>query len=115
MQESVNEPAKGGEATDTRGDGWRLTRGRQGFPIEYALIALLAGVFASYILGIFIFGLDFESLKDWGYLGVFFIAMAGSATIILPTPARSRSLAVPSSSIRFWVCQRHWLWAWSPA
>ncbi len=28
-----------------------------------------------------------ERLKDWGYLGIFLIAMAGSATIVLPTPS----------------------------
>ena len=56
-------------------------------PIEYALLGLLGCLFAVYILGFFIFGLDLAWLKDWGYLGVFLMAMAGSATIVLPTPS----------------------------
>ena len=57
------------------------------FRLEYAILALLAALFASYLLAYFIFNVDLDRLKDWGYLGIFFISMAGSATIVLPTPS----------------------------
>jgi len=44
-------------------------------------------LFAAYLIAYFVIGVDLDGLKDWGYLGVFFIAMAGSATIVLPTPS----------------------------
>ena len=57
------------------------------FRLEYAIFAGLFLLFASYVVAYFVFDVDLDSLKSWGYLGVFFIAMAGSATIVLPTPS----------------------------
>lgn len=57
------------------------------FRLEYAIFAGLAIFFAAYVIAFFVLGVDLDALKDWGYLGIFFIAMAGSATIVLPTPS----------------------------
>ena len=92
MRKSVNEsneesdsPASAG--ADLGGNASSPSLGSMRFPIEYGFVALLAIFFGAYFLGFFIFGLDLDWLKEWGYLGVFFIAMAGSATIVLPTPS----------------------------
>ena len=63
------------------------SRHRGWFRLEYAIFAGLAVLFACYLIAYFVLGLDLDALKDWGYLGIFFISMAGSATIILPTPS----------------------------
>jgi membrane protein DedA with SNARE-associated domain len=55
--------------------------------LEYLILAGLALLFLAYVLAYFVFDVDLEKLKDWGYVGIFFIAMAGSATIVLPTPS----------------------------
>lgn len=57
------------------------------FRLEHAVLAALAALFIAYLLAYFVFDVDLARLKDWGYLGVFLIAMAGSATIVLPTPS----------------------------
>ena len=57
------------------------------FRIEYGLAAMLSTLLVAYLLAYFVFDVDLDALKDWGYLGIFFIAMAGSATIVLPTPS----------------------------
>jgi membrane protein YqaA with SNARE-associated domain len=59
--------------------GWRR--------LEYGIAAALALFFACYVLAYFVFDVQFSELRRWGYLGIFFIAMAGSATIVLPTPS----------------------------
>jgi membrane protein YqaA with SNARE-associated domain len=58
-----------------------------GFRLEYLIFGGLAVLFAAYVVAYLIFDVNLDRLKDWGYLGVFFIAMAGSATIVLPTPS----------------------------
>jgi membrane protein YqaA with SNARE-associated domain len=58
-----------------------------GVRLEHLIFGGLALLFASYVVAYFVFDVDLDKLKDWGYLGVFFIAMAGSATIVLPTPS----------------------------
>jgi uncharacterized membrane protein YdjX (TVP38/TMEM64 family) len=66
----------------------RETSERTGwFRVEYAILAGLVLLFCGYLVAYFVFDVDLDKLKDWGYLGVFFIAMAGSATIVLPTPS----------------------------
>jgi uncharacterized membrane protein YdjX (TVP38/TMEM64 family) len=63
------------------------SRYRGWFRLEYVIFAGLGILFASYALAYIVLGIDLDALKDWGYLGIFFIAMAGSATIVLPTPS----------------------------
>ena len=71
------------EVTALRSEAIRIL----GFRLEYLIFGGLALLFAGYVTAYFILGADLDRLKEWGYLGVFFIAMAGSATIILPTPS----------------------------
>ncbi|HEX5139630.1 MAG TPA: VTT domain-containing protein [Dehalococcoidia bacterium] len=66
------------------------------FRLEYAIFFGLFILFGVYVVAYFVVGIDLDALKDWGYLGVFFIAMAGSATIVLPTPS---SVAIFGSAI----------------
>ena len=65
----------------------RNTPWRGWFRIEYAILASLTLLLAAYFVAYFVLDVDLAQLKDWGYLGLFFIAMAGSATIVLPTPS----------------------------
>ncbi len=66
----------------------RVVEARTGwFKVEHLFFGLVGLFLLCYFLAYFVFDVDFESLKDWGYLGVFLIAMAGSATIVLPTPS----------------------------
>jgi membrane protein YqaA with SNARE-associated domain len=66
----------------------REVSGRTGwFRLEYAIVAGLVLLLSTYVIAYVVFDVDLDRLKDWGYLGVFFIAMAGSATIVLPTPS----------------------------
>jgi membrane protein DedA with SNARE-associated domain len=69
-------------------DALRSTARRMGWSrVEYAILTVLALLLAGYFIAYFVFGVDYETLKDWGYLGIFLIAMAGAATIVLPTPS----------------------------
>ncbi|HEY7270910.1 MAG TPA: VTT domain-containing protein [Dehalococcoidia bacterium] len=73
---------------DTRRLGW--------LRLDYAIFGGLAAIVALYCLAFFALGLDFEKMRTWGYAGIFFLAMAGSATIVLPTPS---NLAVFGSGV----------------
>ncbi|HEY7467672.1 MAG TPA: VTT domain-containing protein [Dehalococcoidia bacterium] len=57
------------------------------FRLEYAILTGLVLLLSGYLVAYLVFDVDLDKLKDWGYLGIFFIAMAGSATIVLPTPS----------------------------
>lgn len=57
------------------------------FRIEHAILAALVLLFAAYAAAYFVFDVDLESLRRFGYFGIFLIAMAGAATIVLPTPS----------------------------
>jgi membrane protein YqaA with SNARE-associated domain len=83
--EAVEEVA---EALEEDVEALRTVATRTGwFRLEYAIFAGLALLLVAYPVAYFVFDVTIDSLKDWGYLGVFFIAMAGSATIVLPTPS----------------------------
>lgn len=92
MPEPTNSPADAlddllDEAQDSV-EAIRQTERRLGwFKVEHVFFGLVAAFLLAYFLAYFVFDADFESLKDWGYLGIFLIAMAGSATIVLPTPS----------------------------
>ena len=64
--------------------------------LDYAIFGGLAAVVGLYCVAFFILGFDLEKMRTWGYAGIFFLAMAGSATIVLPTPS---NLAVFSSGV----------------
>lgn len=92
MAESRDEALEAGdgpleELTEAREDvqieairlGW--------FRLEHAILAALALMFAGYGAAYFVFDVNLDSLRKFGYIGIFFIAMAGAATIVLPTPS----------------------------
>ena len=88
MSESADELRRTIEAVDDDAEALRDLSERTGwFRIEYAILAALALLFACYVIAYFVLGVDLDRLRDWGYIGIFFLAMAGSATIVLPTPA----------------------------
>src|SRR5690606_29308409 len=83
--EAVEEAA---EAVEEDASALRAESRRLGwFRLEYAIFAALGCMVAGYLLAYFVFGVDSEKLKDWGYPGIFLLAAAGSATIVLPTPS----------------------------
>jgi membrane protein DedA with SNARE-associated domain len=83
--EAIGETA---EEIEENIDALRETSQRIGwFRLEYAILAGLCLLLGGYLLAYFVFDVDLDRLKSWGYLGIFFIAMAGSATIVLPTPS----------------------------
>jgi membrane protein YqaA with SNARE-associated domain len=63
--------------------------------VEHLFFGLVGLFLLVYVLAYFVFDVSFDSLRQWGYLGIFLIAMAGSATIVLPTPS---NLAIFGSS-----------------
>jgi uncharacterized membrane protein YdjX (TVP38/TMEM64 family) len=76
------------EAVDEEVEALRDLSQRKGwFRVEYAILAGLFSLGVLYLIAYFVLDVDLERIKDWGYIGVFFIAMAGSATIVLPTPS----------------------------
>jgi membrane protein DedA with SNARE-associated domain len=76
------------DAIEAQVDVLRVEAGRRGwFRLEYAILSALGLLFAGYALAYFTLDIDLDALKDWGYLGIFFVALAGSATIVLPTPS----------------------------
>ena len=88
MTESTDRIAGTIEAVEEDVEALRAASARTGWlRVEYAIVGALAALFAAYLLAYLVFDVDLDRLKDWGYVGIFFIAMAGSATIILPTPS----------------------------
>jgi uncharacterized membrane protein YdjX (TVP38/TMEM64 family) len=59
------------------------------FRLDHAIFAGLILLFAAYGLSYFLFDVDLGELRHWGYPGLFVLAMAGSATLVLPTPANA--------------------------
>jgi uncharacterized membrane protein YdjX (TVP38/TMEM64 family) len=76
--ETVEEDVEALRAVSRR-TGW--------FRIEYAIFAALGCLFLAYAVAYFVLDVDLERLRSWGYVGIFFIALAGAATIVLPTPS----------------------------
>ena len=71
--------------------------GRQGwFRLDYSIFTALLLLMAAYLAAYFVFDLDLDALRTWGYGGIFLLALAGSATLVLPTPA---NLAVFSGGV----------------
>jgi membrane protein YqaA with SNARE-associated domain len=76
------------EALDAEADALRSEAVRiLGFRLEYLIFGGLFVLLACYVIAYAVFDVDLDRLRRWGYLGIFFIAMAGSATIVLPTPS----------------------------
>jgi membrane protein DedA with SNARE-associated domain len=65
-------------AEQTPGFVWRL---------EYTLIAGVFLLLAGFAIAFFYFSADIDSLKSYGYAGLFLINVIGAASILLPSPA----------------------------
>ncbi len=77
----VREVERPAVVTDTAGFVWRF---------EYTLLTLLIGVLTlltTFAIGFFYFSANIESLKSYGYAGLFLINIIGAASILLPSPA----------------------------
>ena len=70
-----------------KADGATESGAPAGIAAEAAILALLGSLLGAYALALFVLGADFDRVREWGYVGIFFIALSGSATIVLPTPA----------------------------
>ena len=67
------------------------------FRLEYAILALLAALFLVNLVAYFAFDVNLDSLKQWGYFGIFLIALIGSASVALPLPGTA--LVVGASQV----------------
>jgi len=67
-----------GAATEAPGFVWRL---------EYTLMIGVMFLLAGFAIAFFYFSANIESLKSYGYAGLFLINVIGAASILLPSPA----------------------------
>ena len=65
-------------ATEAPGLVWRL---------EYTLVIGVMFLLAGFAIAFFYFSANIESLKSYGYAGLFLINVIGAASILLPSPA----------------------------
>jgi membrane protein YqaA with SNARE-associated domain len=65
-------------ATEAPGFVWRL---------EYTLVIGVMFLLAGFAIAFFYFSANVESLKSYGYAGLFLINVIGAASILLPSPA----------------------------
>ncbi len=60
--------------------------------------ALRMGAVFGFVLFVFIYSADVMSrIGNWGYLGVFFVQVMNSATILLPAPGHAYTFAIANS------------------
>jgi uncharacterized membrane protein YdjX (TVP38/TMEM64 family) len=67
----------------TRRFAWRL---------EYTLLICVGLLLTFFAIAFFYFSTDIDSLKSYGYFGIFVISMIGAASILLPSPAAASVL-----------------------
>jgi membrane protein YqaA with SNARE-associated domain len=77
-QEPVRRQERPVAAADAPGFAWRF---------EYTLLLGVALLLATFAIAFFYFSADIESLKSYGYAGLFLINVIGAASILLPSPA----------------------------
>jgi membrane protein DedA with SNARE-associated domain len=91
MSEADNAIERAGEAVEELGGATTELHARAylrgWFRLDYAIFGGLILLFALYLAAFFLLDLGLEEMRTWGYPGIFFLAMAGSATLVLPTPA----------------------------
>jgi membrane protein DedA with SNARE-associated domain len=73
--------------TERKEDVARPERPGLAWRFEYTLLVSVALLMTVFAVAFFYFGADTSNLKAWGYAGVFFITLVGSASILLPSPA----------------------------
>ena len=74
----VREVERPAVVTDTAGFVWRF---------EYTLLIGVLTLLTTFAIGFFYFSANIESLKSYGYAGLFLINIIGAASILLPSPA----------------------------
>src|SRR5688572_21109811 len=74
----VTESERPGAAAEAPAFVWRL---------EYTLMIGVMFLLASFAIAFFYFSANIESLKSYGYAGLFLINVIGAASILLPSPA----------------------------
>jgi uncharacterized membrane protein YdjX (TVP38/TMEM64 family) len=60
---------------------------------EYTLLIGVFLLLTAFAIGFFYFSADIESLKSYGYAGLFLINLIGAASILLPSPAAASVVA----------------------
>ena len=80
----VTEGKRPGPAADTPAFVWRL---------EYTLMIGVMFMLAGFAIAFFYFSANIESLKSYGYAGLFLINVIGAASILLPSPAAASVFA----------------------
>jgi membrane protein YqaA with SNARE-associated domain len=60
---------------------------------EYTLLIGVFLLLTAFAIGFFYFSADIESLKSYGYAGLFLINVIGAASILLPSPAGASVVA----------------------
>ena len=74
----VREDERSTAVAETAGFVWRL---------EYTLLISVLVLLTSFAIAFFYFSANIESLKSYGYAGLFLINIIGAASILLPSPA----------------------------
>ena len=74
----VREDERPAAVAETAGFVWRL---------EYTLLIGVLVLLTSFAIAFFYFSANIESLKSYGYAGLFLINIIGAASILLPSPA----------------------------
>jgi membrane protein DedA with SNARE-associated domain len=82
MTQSADEPALNEPELVVAGERRRLL-----WRVEYALLAASVLLVTSFAFAFFYFDVNIAELRTYGYVGVFFISLIGSASIFLPTPS----------------------------
>ena len=73
----VEEEQRAGAVAETAGFVWRF---------EYTLLIGVFILLTGFAIAFFYFSANIESLKSYGYAGLFLINVIGAASILLPTP-----------------------------
>src|SRR5438093_8784062 len=79
----VREVERPAVVTDTAGFVWRF---------EYTLLIGVLTLLTTFAIGFFYFSANIESLKSYGYAGLFLVNIIGAASILLPSPAAASVL-----------------------
>ena len=61
--------------------------------VEYTILLGVMALLTAFAIAFFYFSANIESLKSYGYAGLFLINIIGAASILLPSPAGRRSWA----------------------
>src|SRR2546426_5201330 len=86
-------------------DGLRLA--------EYTILLGVMALLTAFAIAFFYFSANIESLKSYGYAGLFLINIIGAASIRFLRPRGRRSWAGARCWRTSWACRRSSGWDWS--